>query len=213
MSDAVYGLVGALGGALLTAGVAYWGPLHQQREAARQTAEAQRRTSLEAEVGRLVDIRSTLRTWQRVLDDAFALMVLGAPLDLDEFKAAEAEAKSRALRALDEVMRDGWYIPVSSYGLPGPSGGPAPHSRLVEVLTEMGQRIRRLGLAGRSVAREEAEAQEFHALSVEAGRERGEMSEIIQDRLENMAVRFPRDDGRHGAPPGGPGVSGRRARR
>jgi hypothetical protein len=44
----------------------------------------------------LVDSRSTLRSWQRVLDDSFALMALGAPFDLDEFKEAEAEAKARA---------------------------------------------------------------------------------------------------------------------
>ncbi|MFE5689152.1 hypothetical protein [Streptomyces sp. NPDC056512] len=204
MSDAVYGLAGALGGSLVTAAVAYWGPLHQQREVAKQ-AELQRSAELrraeieieaaraqaeearkhlrnQAEIGRLVDVRSTLRAWELVLDDAFLEMRISSTFDVDRFRETEQEAMAKGLRALDEVMHDDWYVVISYYG--DPTYG--PHLNLVESLKECGERIKALGLAGRLPSAEEQE--ELDELRDQIGHARGRMSEIIAERLDSIVT-------------------------
>ncbi|MFE2736754.1 hypothetical protein [Streptomyces sp. NPDC057889] len=204
MSDAVYGLVGALGGSLVTAAVAYWGPLHQQREVAKQ-AELQRSAELrraeieieaaraqaeearkhlrnQAEIGRLVDVRSTLRAWELVLDDAFLEMRISSTFDVDRFRETEQEAMAKGLRALDEVMHDDWYVVISYYG--DPTHG--PHLNLVEPLKECGERIKALGLAGRLPSAEEQE--ELDELRDQISHARGQMSEIIAERLDSIVT-------------------------
>ncbi|MEU6083417.1 hypothetical protein [Streptomyces sp. NPDC047108] len=204
MSDAVYGLVGALGGSLVTAAVAYWGPLHQQREAAKQAElqieaaraqaeETRRHEEIQAEIGRLVDVRSTLRAWQFVLDGALAEIQLGC-FDLDRFRDEEREATAKGLRALDEVMRDQWYVGISSYGDPyepaQPTHGSSAHGLLAETLKEYGACVRALGLAGRPALGEEKE--QLEELRIRADQERGRMSEIIESRLESIVADLPR---------------------
>ncbi|MFF4353823.1 hypothetical protein [Streptomyces sp. NPDC001530] len=222
MSDAVYGLVGALGGSLLTAAVAYWGPLHQQREAAKQAElqrsadlrraemeieaaraqaeEARRHVEIQAQIGRLVEVRSTLRAWQFLLDGALAEMKVVGSLDLDRFREEEQEAMRKGVRALDEVMHDQWYVPISHYEL-APGDPPtewmdrsfSPNGLLVEALKEYGARIRALVLAGRPASVEDM--RKIDRLRAEASRERGVMSEIIEDRLATIITShdLPRD--------------------
>ncbi|WP_326715708.1 hypothetical protein OG758_48265 [Streptomyces sp. NBC_01474] len=214
MSDAVYGLVGALGGSLFTAAVAYWGPLHQQREVARQAElqrsadmrraeteieaaraqaeEARRHAAIQAEIGRLVDVRSTLRAWQFVLDGASAEIQLGI-FDVDRFREEEREATAKSMRALDEVMHDSWYVSLSHYGdayEPPPTHSSSAHGLLTEILKAYGARIRTLGLAGRPASVEEKE--QLNELKARASHERGRMSEIIEDRLEGIVGDSPR---------------------
>ncbi|MGW4995410.1 hypothetical protein ACWEQ3_48970 [Streptomyces mirabilis] len=224
MSDAVYGLIGALGGSLLTAAVAYWGPLHQQREVAKQAElqrsadmrraemeieaartqaeEARRGEEIRAEIGRLIDVRSALRVWQFVLDRAHDELKWAGPLDLDRFREDERELMTKGMRALDEVMHDQWFVPVSLYELApedlAPEDPPArrmdrsssPNGLVVEALKEYGARIRALGLVGRSASDEEKA--ELDQLKARANQERGMMSELIEERLENIVEDLPR---------------------
>lgn len=208
MSDAVYGLIGVLGGSLVTAAVAYWGPLHQQREVARQAEsqqhadmrraemeieaaraqaeEARRHVRNQAEIGRLVDVRSTLRSWQLVLDVALAEMQLAGALNLDRFRDQEHQAMTKSLRALDEVMHDHWYVRISQYGdeTSPPTHRSSPHGPLVEALQEYAARIRELGLARRPPSLGEKE--ELEELRAHVVQERGRISEMVEERLESI---------------------------
>ncbi|MER5521641.1 hypothetical protein [Streptomyces sp. NPDC002763] len=220
MSDAVYGLIGALGGSLLTAAVAYWGPLHQQREVAKQAElqrsadmrraemeieaaraqveEARRGDEIRAEIGRLVDVRSALRVWQFVLDRAHDELKWAGPLDLGRFREDERELMTKSMRALDEVMHDQWFVPVSLYEL-APGDPPtrrmdrssSPNGLVVEALKEYGARIRALGLVGRPASDEEKA--QLDQLKARANEERGMMSELIEERLENVVGDLPRN--------------------
>ena len=205
MSDAVYGLVGALSGSLMTAAVAYWGPLHQQREVARQAElqriaemrraemeieaaraqadEARRHVRYPQEIARLVEVRSALRAWQLALDDASADMQLMGALDLGRFREKEQEVMAKALRALDEVMHDHWYVPVSYYG----EEPTREDELLVETLKMWGARIRTLGLSGRPLSVEEKE--ELDELRAQASRQRRRISDFIEKRLESIFIR------------------------
>ncbi|MFF4803243.1 hypothetical protein ACFY1U_33320 [Streptomyces sp. NPDC001351] len=220
MSDAVYGLIGALGGSLLTAAVAYWGPLHQQREVAKQAElqrsadmrraemeieavraqaeEARRGEAIQAEIGRLVDVRSALRVWQFELDRAHDELRWAGPLDLDRFREDERELMTKGVRALDEVMHDQWFVPVSLYEL-APEDPPtrridrssSPNGLVVEALKDYGARIRALALVGRPASDEEKA--ELDQLKARANQERGMMSELIEERLENIVEDLPRN--------------------
>ncbi|MGO4752772.1 hypothetical protein AB4212_29890 [Streptomyces sp. 2MCAF27] len=91
MSDAVYGLLGALGGSAITAAVAYWGPLQverrrhaQQREAAR---EAAREARMDAEASR-AELRTQAEEERRAAEAREAAAVE---------KARKEEAKDRII--------------------------------------------------------------------------------------------------------------------
>src|SRR5438046_6201758 len=111
MSEALYGLLGALGGALITGAAAYWGPLQMQRrafaaerdrdEAARRDAEEARReeqlravsaevtskfqAQREAETTRIIRMRTTTRAWSEFLARSIQDLGLGRPADVERF--------------------------------------------------------------------------------------------------------------------------------
>ncbi|GAA1280909.1 hypothetical protein GCM10009646_79970 [Streptomyces aureus] len=162
-------------------------------EAARaQAEEARRHAAVQAEIGRLVDVRSTLRAWQSVLDGAVAEIQLDI-FDLDRFREEEREATAKGMRALDEVMHDSWYVALSHYGDPYEpplTHSSSAHGLLTETLKEYGARIRTLGRAGRPALAEEKE--QLDELKAQASHERGRMSETIEGRLESIVVDLPR---------------------
>jgi hypothetical protein len=161
-----------------------------------------RRAEIQAEIGRLVDVRSTLRAWQFVLDGALAELQLAGTLDMDRFREEEREAMAKGMRALDDLMHDQWYVVISHYGDPhGPSQPThrsSAHGLLTETLKEYGARIRAFGLAGRPAS--VAEKQQLDELSARASQERGRMSEIIESRLERIVNDLPRDSTPHRNP-------------
>lgn len=164
-------------------------------EAARAQAEvARQHVEIQAETGRLVDVRSTLRAWQFVLDGALAEMHLGI-FDLDRFREEERAAMARGMRAQDAVIHDQWYVAISRYGDPHESSQPtqrsSAHGLLAETLKEYGARIRALGLAGRPESVEEKE--QLDELRAQASQERGRTSEIIEGRLESIISDLPRN--------------------
>jgi hypothetical protein len=118
--------------------------------------------------------------------------VLGT-FDLDRFREEEKEAMTKGMRALDEVMHDQWYVRMSYYETaPGDDEvwqldrSSSPNGLLVEALKAYGARIRALGLAGRPASAEDLAT--VSELRDQASLWRGEMSEIIQNRLEDIVT-------------------------
>ena len=126
MSETLYGLLGVLGGALVTSAAAYWGPLQVQREqsnAARREAESARDEALrqsqkEGELNRIIGMRKATRAWSDLLARTIQDLGLGRPVRIEEFDAAESDARDQAHLALDHALHDGIWIYQSSYGYP-----------------------------------------------------------------------------------------------
>ncbi|CCB71111.1 hypothetical protein [Streptantibioticus cattleyicolor] len=122
---AIYGLVGAIGGALLGAGAAVAVPVLQNRSAAR----ARRWTLAEAEITRLVKIRSGVRAVLQLQAEAVDALAAGREVAADGFAAAMSTAFSDLRKAADDALIDGLVIPQSgggdlpAYGWSPPSGG------------------------------------------------------------------------------------------
>ncbi|MFJ4536622.1 hypothetical protein ACIP39_11720 [Streptomyces tibetensis] len=110
MQDAIYGLLGALGGAALAGAAAYWGPLQAQkaarREAERQREQAEadaaaakeheRRSALMA---RTALIRRVVGNWCHLLEATLDEVQQGHAVDQDFFE----EARQARGSVVDEV--------------------------------------------------------------------------------------------------------------
>ncbi|MFC9616638.1 hypothetical protein [Streptomyces sp. NPDC056938] len=154
MTEALYGLLGALGGALITGAAAYWGPLQMQRrafaaererdETARREAEAARReeqlraasaeqasqfqAQREAETTRIIKMRTTTRAWSDFLARSIQDLGLGRPVDVERFDEQALATRNDAHSALDHALHDGIWIWQSSYGWPPQQhGAPLQH--------------------------------------------------------------------------------------
>ncbi|WP_310729503.1 hypothetical protein [Streptomyces sp. N2A] len=106
MDGAVWGAVGAMVGAGLTALGGYLGPVRAARAAARQQAQQRREEREAGAVERLIAIRSAYRAWDLYLNEA-------ASSHRGPAKAVArriSELREAALEASDAAMRDGWWI-------------------------------------------------------------------------------------------------------
>ncbi|TDU73539.1 hypothetical protein [Streptomyces sp. KS 21] len=194
MSEAVYGLLGALGGALITGAGAYWGPVHLQRHtltAQREQAEASRR---EAETTRIILMRTTTRVWRDLLERTIQDLELGRQVDIEAFDDATFVARSGAQSALDHALHDGIWIRQSGYGYPSGSpldGSPQQQASRSEEQSHVLQTLERvtaltraavivsepLGTGGRSVLRSALDG---------ADKARGALSSALLNRLEQV---------------------------
>ncbi|MFE2384570.1 hypothetical protein [Streptomyces misionensis] len=106
MDGAVWGAVGAMVGAGLTALGGYLGPARAARAAAQQQTQQRREEREAGAVERLIAIRSAYRAWDLYLHEA-------ASLRRGSKKAVArriSELREAALKASDAAMRDGWWI-------------------------------------------------------------------------------------------------------
>ncbi|AKJ12840.1 hypothetical protein ABB07_23235 [Streptomyces incarnatus] len=111
MDGALWGALGALLGAGLTALGGYLGPLRVARVAAEERAEERRRQRGEEEVTRLIALRAAYRDWHDYLYEVVDAKAHGRLRE----SAAEVEDRIEELRkatqaATDAVMRDGWWV-------------------------------------------------------------------------------------------------------
>ncbi|MCL3998122.1 hypothetical protein [Streptomyces lavenduligriseus] len=114
---ALYGLVGAIGGALLGAGAVVAAPLLQNRGAART-----RHWGLaEAEVNRLIKIRSSTRAVLYLQSQTVDALAAGREVAPAEFAAAMSSALSVLREAADDALADGLVFPQSPSTRPDPS--------------------------------------------------------------------------------------------
>ncbi|MCL7377450.1 hypothetical protein [Streptomyces sp. 35G-GA-8] len=208
MSEAIYGLLGALGGALVTSAAAFWGPLQIQRRAREETeqraeqertASAVRRdaerveaaareaqTRREAEINRIIGVRATFRDWSDLLARAIQDLELGRSLSIDDFDIAVASAQNDAQAALDHVLHDGAWIPQSNYGFPLRPTDPTLEGQRLRVLTAALKHatslVRAAVIPGRPFS--EAEAEDLRRTLEQADAARGALSTALLNRLE-----------------------------
>jgi len=129
MQEAVYGLLGALGGAAVTAGASYWGPL-QIHKHARQDAESDRqlasteaarelhRTLQQMQVARVVLVRRTVSAWCQLIERTYRDLRWEGPPEgkedrraaADRFEQLTDQAREEATTAIYEALQDGLYI-------------------------------------------------------------------------------------------------------
>ncbi|MFC9261321.1 hypothetical protein ACFT25_16070 [Streptomyces hydrogenans] len=121
MADAaaLYGLVGAIGGALLGAGAAVSAALLQSSGARR----ARRWALADAELNRLVAVRSGTRVVLQLQIEAVEALAAGRVVGADEFAVGMDGAMAGLRRALDEALIDGLLIPQTQ-GTPLTVGHP-----------------------------------------------------------------------------------------
>ncbi|MET9451821.1 hypothetical protein [Streptomyces cinerochromogenes] len=125
---AVYGAVGAVGGALIGAGAAVWGPLLVQRGSSREQKEAEARRRAGEEVERIVQIRSTGRAWQDTLERTVQDLEAGRPVDIDRFDETIGGLEREAAAAAYAAAVDGMWV-----GL-GPAEGDYSPGLVLELL-------------------------------------------------------------------------------
>lgn len=114
MTEALYGLLGALGGALITSAAAYWGPLQMQRrafaadaertEATRREAETEREAARQAEVGRAEAARQEAEA-ERELARQQADQLQETVRSLWQVQREEAAANQARARREQEITR------------------------------------------------------------------------------------------------------------
>ncbi|MGV9565030.1 hypothetical protein [Streptomyces sp. NPDC003480] len=127
-SSAVYGAVGAIGGALIGAGAAVFGPLLVQRGSSRQQKEAEVRNRASEEIERIIQIRSTGRAWQDTLERTVQDLEAGRRVDVDRFDEAINALEREAASAAYAAAADGVWV-----GL-GPAEGDYSPGLVLELL-------------------------------------------------------------------------------
>lgn len=137
---AVYGLVGALGGAALGAGATIAAPVLLNRGSRRQ----QQRVDAGAEFDRLMSLRSATREALLLLGDAYEALLRDDPVDPKEFRAAMSSAQREVRDRADNVERDGLRF-VHTRGTPEARywEGASPEALSLRDLTEAMQRMTR----------------------------------------------------------------------
>lgn len=108
-SAALYGLIGAVSGALLGAGAAVMAPFLQIRAAER----ARRHSRAEAEMGRLLDLRKSTRMAVAHLSETVEALIAGRPPTIEEFVAARQVALNAVEEAAESATMDGLEFALS----------------------------------------------------------------------------------------------------
>lgn len=148
MSDALYGLLGGIGGAFITAVGAYFGPLQverrrlqqQRQENADARAELRRQTDEQREleatrealavarneghasVERCIKIRTETRAWSQLLGRYIQDLAHGREIVVSDFDADLENVRGAAQSALDNAIHDGLWVPQRSSSF-GPGSG------------------------------------------------------------------------------------------
>ncbi|GAA2445543.1 hypothetical protein [Streptomyces glaucus] len=214
MSDALYGLIGALGGALIVGVTAYWGPLQAQREAlarAREESEQARRDAeqkeaaervrarREAAAERIIRVRTTTRAWSQLLQRYLQDLRHGHDVSLPDFDAAVHAARTEAHAAIDRAMDHGLLVLLPQ--TPGHTHYRQPEAAFDEqrrmhvrpelqsvtvALNEAMSLMRMVILGGDPVPQDRIE--ELQTALAEADDARHELTLFLMDRLEEIVA-------------------------
>ncbi|MFF8940376.1 hypothetical protein ACF08O_37865 [Streptomyces paradoxus] len=182
---AFYGLVGAIGRALLGAGAAVTAPLLQNRGAAR----ARRWELAEAEVNRLIKIRSSTRTVLQLQAQTVDALAAGRVIATDGFAAAMSAAFSELQEAADGALIDGLLLPLykgsefTAYGWTPPPDQETFTSPIVVALQRLGDDIC-FALDSPAGGVSPATISSLRDQVAEAERLRGELISRLLDRIE-----------------------------
>ncbi|MEV0443748.1 hypothetical protein AB0I84_22665 [Streptomyces spectabilis] len=111
MADAaLLGSLAAVGGAIIGGTAAIVGPLLLHRRS-NETQETERSRAIkEAEIERIVRLRTSTREWHELLIDAFDKLKMGVVPEADGFEAGVAAARREVSEAVDAVLHDGLWV-------------------------------------------------------------------------------------------------------
>ncbi|MFI1963086.1 hypothetical protein ACH429_02900 [Streptomyces pathocidini] len=109
-NSALYGLLGALGGAAITSLAAFYGPLRLHRRQARQRQDEERALRKEAELDRLLRMRSTGRGWLDALERTVQDLEAGRAPDVDRFDEDIRELSREGTEAAYSLAHSGIWL-------------------------------------------------------------------------------------------------------
>lgn len=189
MADALYGLLGVVGGSLVTAVAGIWGPLQlQRRELNRQRDEltraqaestrAQRDVLVAQAAEAIVLMRTAAREWEQLLKRFAQDLSAGRSVDVSDFDSAVWSVRQEALAAVDRsVVTVGIWVEQDG----------SPAFGLHSTLREATLLTRAMVLAGPPLS---AEQQEELAQTLRTALEaRLDFSRKLLDELESIARR------------------------
>ncbi|MFD9220013.1 hypothetical protein ACFWDI_08305 [Streptomyces sp. NPDC060064] len=125
-TSALYGLLGALGGAGFTGLAAFYGPLRLHRRQAEQEASGAHEKRKEAEVARLLRMRTTGRAWLDALERTVQDLQANRPPDVDRFDEIVSRIRGEATEAGYGLAHSGIWLG---------SAPPPPHIALSRTTT------------------------------------------------------------------------------
>ncbi|MER6279695.1 hypothetical protein ABT202_25965 [Streptomyces sp900105245] len=119
MQDALYGLLGGLGGAAIAAGAAYWGPVKAQKEALREAERQRELAQAQAEavraderrmarLARVALIRRRIGDWMHLL--MFNMHSGSRRVDAESFATAALAARNAVSEAIYDGVSEGFLI-------------------------------------------------------------------------------------------------------
>ncbi|MGG7569400.1 hypothetical protein [Streptomyces sirii] len=113
-TSAMYGLLGALGGAGVTGIAAIYGPLRLQRHQAGLKAAEEQVRQREKEIARLLKMRTMGRVWIDALERIVQDLQAHRPLEVDRFDEITSQAVLEAYKAGHDLVHDGIWLESTS---------------------------------------------------------------------------------------------------
>ncbi|WP_328688134.1 hypothetical protein OHA74_53090 [Streptomyces phaeochromogenes] len=144
------------------------------------------RARRDAEISRIILMRTTARTWRNLLADSIAMLGLGVPVDRTSFEEKVTATRNAAQSAFDHALHDGIWIPQGPYGSHFAAGD---HPVMYEFnrLTDLVRSEIETVASGESVGPLERERlQALLRAQDEADAARGELSSFFLERLERL---------------------------
>lgn len=108
--NALYGVIGVVAGAFVTGVAGVFGPLRLQRRNAEQQYATDRRTSDDAQVLRLIELRTKVRAWHTALQDIAQELTLRRAVNLERFEDLVHGRRDDASAAIDAGITGNVYF-------------------------------------------------------------------------------------------------------
>ncbi|MFE7528368.1 hypothetical protein ACFU7Y_22000 [Kitasatospora sp. NPDC057542] len=109
-NSALYGLLGALGGASAAGLAAVYGPLRLHRRQAEQKASEEQTRQSETEIARLLKMRTTGRAWIDALERFVQDLQTHHPVDVNRFDEITAHVRQEATEAGHALAHNGLWL-------------------------------------------------------------------------------------------------------
>ncbi|MFD7119727.1 hypothetical protein ACFWAA_22230 [Streptomyces sp. NPDC059922] len=104
--------------------------------------EVEARTCGDAEITRIIAMRTTTRLRRNHLAQTIPTLELGLPVDYAAFDAAVTSARNAARSALDHALHDGVWLQRTHYGTPFPAASDDGEFRVMSALNRLPELIR-----------------------------------------------------------------------
>ncbi|WP_143060192.1 hypothetical protein [Streptomyces sp. TLI_105] len=109
-TDALYGLVGALGGAAVASLAAVWGPLRLHRRQAQQKQSEEQARQADLEISRLLRMRTAGRVWLDALERTVQDLEERRAVDAERFDEVIEERSRETTEAGHALARAGFWL-------------------------------------------------------------------------------------------------------